>query len=98
VSRAGEARRVWDFLGQTEATLVPIGFSPLCSGLPTQEVDVVLPLLDSTGAKMSQLEEVISDRLEEGRALTKAVAEHVLLCFYSWDPRFPSSQWCRALM
>jgi hypothetical protein len=47
---------------------------------------------------MSQLEEVISDRLEEGRALTEAVAEHVLLCFYSWDPRFPSSQWCRALM
>jgi hypothetical protein len=76
---------------------VPIGFSPLRSGLSTQEVDVVLPLLDSVGAKMSQLEVVIGDRLEEGCALTEAVAEHVLLCFCSWDPRFPSNQWCRAL-
>jgi hypothetical protein len=26
-----EARRVWDFLGQTKAALVPLGFMPLCS-------------------------------------------------------------------
>jgi hypothetical protein len=33
---------------------------------------------------MSQLEEVISGRLEEeGHALVEAVAEHVLLCFYN---------------
>jgi hypothetical protein len=35
VLRASEAWRVWDFLGQTEAMLVPLGFNPLCSGLPT---------------------------------------------------------------
>jgi hypothetical protein len=33
VSWAGEARRVWDFLGQTKAALVPLGFSPLSSRL-----------------------------------------------------------------
>jgi hypothetical protein len=87
VSQAGEARRVLDFLGQTKATLVPLGFSPLCSGLLAQEVDVVLPLLDSAGAKMSQLEEVVGGRLEEGRALVEAIAEHVLLCFRSRDPQ-----------
>jgi hypothetical protein len=47
----------------------------------------VLPLLDSVGAKMSRLEEVVSGILEEGRALAKAVAEHVLLCFRSRDPQ-----------
>jgi hypothetical protein len=37
---------------------------------------------------MSQLEEVISGRLEEeGHALAEAVAEHVLLCFYSRHPQ-----------
>jgi hypothetical protein len=30
-----EEWRVWDFLGYTEAALVPFGFSPLRSGLPT---------------------------------------------------------------
>jgi hypothetical protein len=38
----------------------------------------MLPLLDSVGAKMSRLEEVVSGILEESRALAKAVAEHVL--------------------
>jgi hypothetical protein len=47
----------------------------------------MLPLLDSVGAKMSRLEEVVSGILEEGRALAKAVAEHVLLCFRSRDPQ-----------
>jgi hypothetical protein len=28
-ARAGEVQKVWDFLGQTEAVLVPLGFSPL---------------------------------------------------------------------
>jgi hypothetical protein len=32
-SRVRKARRVWDFLGQAEATLVPLGFSPLHSKL-----------------------------------------------------------------
>jgi hypothetical protein len=42
----------------------------------------MLPLLDSTGAKMSQLEEVIgSQPEEEGHVLAEAVAEHVLMCF-----------------
>jgi hypothetical protein len=47
----------------------------------------MLPLLDSAGAKMSQLEEVVGGRLEEeGRALAEAVVEHMLLCFRSRDP------------
>jgi hypothetical protein len=37
---------------------------------------------------MSQLEEVVGGRLEEeGRALAKAVAEHILMCFRSRDPQ-----------
>jgi hypothetical protein len=48
----------------------------------------MLPLLDSTGAKMSQLEEVIGGQLEEeGHVLAEAVMEHVLMCFQSWDPQ-----------
>jgi hypothetical protein len=61
---------------------VPLGFSPLHSRLPAQEVDAMLPLLDSVGVKMSQQEDVISCRLEaEGRILAEAVAEHMLMCF-----------------
>jgi hypothetical protein len=71
-------------LGQTEAALVPLGFNPLSSGLLAQEVGTVLPLLDSAGARMSWLEEVIEGQLEaEGRVLAQAVAEHVLMCFRS---------------
>jgi hypothetical protein len=85
-SQVGEVRRVWDFLGQTEATLVPLGFSPLRSEVLTHEVGVVLPLLDTVDAKLSQLEEVTDGRLgEEGRALAEAVVEHMLLCFRSRD-------------
>jgi hypothetical protein len=81
VSWASEARRVWDFLGQIEAALVPLGFSPLYFGLLTWEVGVVLLLLDSDGAKMFRLE-VIGGQLEaEGRVLSYAVAEHMLTCF-----------------
>jgi hypothetical protein len=48
---------------------------------------VVLPLLDSTGRKISQLEEAVGSHLEEeGRALAQAVADHVLMCFWSHDP------------
>jgi hypothetical protein len=43
---------------------VRFGFSSLHSGLPTQELGIMLPLLDSAGAKMSWLEEVIGCQLE----------------------------------
>jgi hypothetical protein len=47
----------------------------------------VVPLLDSTGAKISQLEDAFGSRIEEeGRAPAQAVAEHVLICFRSRDP------------
>jgi hypothetical protein len=47
----------------------------------------VLSLLDSARAKMSQLEEVVSSQLEEeGRVLTEAMVEHILMCFQSQDP------------
>jgi hypothetical protein len=82
-SRAGDRQRVWSFLGQT------FGFSPIRGGNVAPEADVVLPLLDSTGRKISQLEEAIGSRLEEeGRALAHAVADHVLMCFRSGDPSF----------
>jgi hypothetical protein len=84
----GEVQKVWDFLGQTESALVPFGFSPLRSGVPMQEVNVELLLLDSAGAKMSELEDVVTSRLEvEGRILVEAVVEHVLLCFRNQDPQ-----------
>jgi hypothetical protein len=66
---------------------VPFGFSPLRSRVLTQEASIELPLLDSAGVKMSELEDVISSRLEvEGRILAEAVVEHVLMCFRSQDP------------
>jgi hypothetical protein len=46
----------------------------------------VLPLLDSMGAKMLLLEEVVGEQLEsEGRMLEEKVVEHVVACFRSWD-------------
>jgi hypothetical protein len=51
------------------------------------EASVVLPLLDSVGRKISQLEEVVGSCLEaEGCALAYAVADHVLMCFRCCDP------------
>jgi hypothetical protein len=83
-SWAGNVQRVWDFLGQNEAALVPLDFNPLRSGLPALEVGIVLPLLDSAGVKMSQLEEVGGGRLEEeGYVLMKVMVENVLMCFRS---------------
>jgi hypothetical protein len=83
-AREGEAWKVWDLLGQIEATLVPLDFSPLHNEDLVEEVSAALPLLDSTGAKMLKLEEVVDGQLEaEGCALAKAVVEHVLTCFRS---------------
>jgi hypothetical protein len=66
---------------------VPLGFIPLHVGDPVEDVSAALPLLDSAGAKMLKLEEVIGGQLEaEGRTLVKAVAEYVLTCFRSRDP------------
>jgi hypothetical protein len=87
VVRLGEAQKVWDFLGPAESALVPFSFSPLLSRVPAQEVSAELPLLDSAGAKMLELEDVIASWLEaEGRILAKVVMEHVLLCLRSRDP------------
>jgi hypothetical protein len=63
------------------------GFSPIRGGNAAPEAGVVLPLLDSAGKKISQLEKAVGSRLEEeGRALAQAVADHVLMCFRSRDP------------
>jgi hypothetical protein len=84
----GEAQKVWDFLGQAESTLVPFSFSPLRSEVPAQEVSAELPLLDYGGAKMLELEDVVTNRLEvEGRILVEAVVKYVLLCLHSQDPQ-----------
>jgi hypothetical protein len=86
-SRAGVRQCVWSFLGQADAGLASFGFSPIRGGDAASEAGVVLSLLDSVGRKISQLEEVVSSRLEEeGRALAQAVAGHVLMCFWSCDP------------
>jgi uncharacterized protein (DUF3084 family) len=86
-SRAGEAQRVWSFLGQADAVLASFGFSPVRTEDAAPEGGVVVPLLDSAGTKISQLEDTVSSCIEEeGRALAQAVAEHVLLCFRSRDP------------
>jgi hypothetical protein len=84
----GEAQKVWDFLGQVEFALVPFVFSPLRSRVLAQEVSAELSLLDSAHAKMSELEDVVTSRLEvEGRILVETVKEHVLLCLRSQDPQ-----------
>jgi hypothetical protein len=66
---------------------VSFGFSPVRNGDAIAEVGVMLPLLDSVKRKISQLEEAVGSRLEEeGRTLAQAVADHVLMCFWSHDP------------
>jgi hypothetical protein len=87
MSRAGEAQRVWSFLSQADAVLASFGFSPVRTGDVAPEGGVVVPLLDSAGTKISQLEDAVGSRIEEeGCALAQAVAEHVLMCFCSRDP------------
>jgi hypothetical protein len=71
-TRAIEAYKGWDFLGQAEIVRAPLSFSPVRSGEPVEEVSHVLPVLDSMGAKMLMLEEIV---------LVEKVAEHVLTCF-----------------
>jgi DNA repair exonuclease SbcCD ATPase subunit len=86
-SRAGDARRVWSFLGQADAVLASFGFSPVRTGGAAPKGGIAVPLLDSAAAKISQLEDAIDSRIEEeGRALAQAVAERVLMCFCSHDP------------
>jgi hypothetical protein len=87
VVQVAKAQKILDFLGQTKTALVPLSFSLLCSGELVQDVSTALPLLDSTGAKMLKLEEVVCDQLEvEGHVLVEQVVEHVLMSFQSWDP------------
>jgi hypothetical protein len=45
--------------------MASFGFSPIRGGDAAPEADVVLSLLDSTGRKISQLEEVVGSHLEE---------------------------------
>jgi hypothetical protein len=72
----------WDFLGQIETALVLLGFRPLHSGEPVQEVTTMLPWLDSIWVKMLKLEEVVCHQLEaKGHILVEKVVEHVLTCF-----------------
>jgi uncharacterized protein (DUF3084 family) len=52
-SRAGDAQRVWSFLGQVDAVLASFGFSPVRTGGAAPEGGVVVPLLDSATAKIS---------------------------------------------
>jgi hypothetical protein len=67
---------------------VPLDSSPIRRMGSVGEVTAVLPLLDSAGVKMSQLEEVIGRQPEaEGRVLAQAVPEHMLVCFRSQDPQ-----------
>jgi hypothetical protein len=40
---------------------VPLCYSPLRSRHPIQEVSIVLPLLDTAGAMMLKMEEVIDE-------------------------------------
>jgi hypothetical protein len=86
-SRAGDAQRVWSFLGQANAVLDSFGFSPVRTGGTAPEGGAAVLLLDSATAKISHLEDAVGSRIEEeGRALAQAVAEHVLMCFRSCDP------------
>jgi hypothetical protein len=59
---------------------VPLGFNPLYTRDPVEEVSATLSLLYSTRDKMLKLE-------AEGCALVEAVAEYVLTCFWSYDPQ-----------
>jgi hypothetical protein len=87
VSRAGDVHHVWSFLGQADAALASFAFSSIRGGDAAPEADIILPLLDSAGRKISQLEETVGSRLEEeGHALAPAVVDHVLMCFRSRDP------------
>jgi hypothetical protein len=68
--------------------LVPLIFSPLHAEDPVEEVNSALALLDSIGAKMLKLEEVIGGQLEAvGHTLATLVAEYVLSFFWHQDPQ-----------
>jgi hypothetical protein len=86
-SHAGDAQRVWSFLGQADAVLTSFGFSPIRTGGAAPEGGVAVPLLDSAGVKISQREDAVDSCIEEeDHALAQALVEHVLMCFRSRDP------------
>jgi hypothetical protein len=64
-SRAGDRQSVWSFLGQAGVALASIGFNPIRGGDVAPESGVVLPLLNSTGRKISQLKKAVDSRLDE---------------------------------
>jgi hypothetical protein len=64
-SHTSRAQHFWSFLGQADAALVSFGFNPVQTGDMAPEAGVMLPLLDSTETKISQMEEAISSLLEE---------------------------------
>jgi hypothetical protein len=45
VARAGDAQRVWSFLGQADAVLASFGFSPVRTGGTAPKGGVVVPSL-----------------------------------------------------
>jgi hypothetical protein len=66
---------------------VSFSFRPVRGGDAALEDGVMLPLLDSVGRKISQLEEAVGSRLEEeGWALAQAVADHRAHVLQSRDP------------
>jgi hypothetical protein len=64
-ARAGDAQRVWSFLGQADAVLASFGFSPVRTGGTAPADGVAVPLLDSAVAKISHLEDTVGSRIEE---------------------------------
>jgi hypothetical protein len=87
---AGEAQKVWDFLGQAESALVPIGFNPLRSEVPVQEVSAELPLLDSAGQDPQvSLEPVVQGPAEEVPDVAQVDVQETMKLVAEWFEHQP---------
>ena len=90
VERNSGISRVARWVDEVNPTLDTLGLSPIQVAEAPATLDAALLALDSAAEQLRRMEATLLDRLEtEGRAVARAVVEHVLTCFRSHDPTVP---------
>jgi hypothetical protein len=86
--RSAGIDRVVSWVSEANPTLDTLRLSPIQVAAAPPSLGAVLPALDSAVERLRRMESTVLERLEtEGLAVAWAVAEYILTCFRSHDPR-----------